>query len=204
MKHILCFGDSNTHGFIPFGGRYDDDTRYTGHLAKMLGPDYKIIEEGMNGRTSSLDDPMEPYRNALDYIIPCLKTHNPLDLTLVMLGSNDMKQRFNPTAEKVADGLRRLTKIILEYTETPVLLVSPILLAENIAALIPSDFSEQSVAVSRQLGTAVQNVAQELGTYYLNAADFAAPSAEDGLHLTPEGHRQLAEAFYSKIKEILH
>lgn len=55
MKHILCYGDSNTHGYIPGGGRYDDDTRYTGILAKLLGSDYRIIEEGLNSRTSPCD-----------------------------------------------------------------------------------------------------------------------------------------------------
>ena len=65
MKHILCYGDSNTHGYIPSGGRYDDDTRYTGILAKLLGSDYRIIEEGLNSRTSSFDDPFEPYKKSL-------------------------------------------------------------------------------------------------------------------------------------------
>ena len=93
MKHILCYGDSNTHGYIPGGGRYDDDTRYTGILAKLLGSDYRIIEEGLNSRTSSFDDPFEPYKNGMDCLIPCLDSHKPLDLTILMLGSNDMKSR---------------------------------------------------------------------------------------------------------------
>ena len=71
MKHILCYGDSNTHGYIPGGGRYDDDTRYTGILAKLLGSDYRIIEEGLNSRTSSFDDPFEPYKNGMDCLVPC-------------------------------------------------------------------------------------------------------------------------------------
>ena len=100
MKHILCYGDSNTHGYIPGGGRYDDDTRYTGILAKLLGSDYRIIEEGLNSRTSSFDDPFEPYKNGMDCLVPCLDSHKPLDLTILMLGSNDMKVYFSPSVEK--------------------------------------------------------------------------------------------------------
>ena len=70
MKHILCYGDSNTHGYIPGGGRYDIKTRWTGILADLLGSDYRIIEEGLNGRTSSLEDPFDPYKNGMEYIVP--------------------------------------------------------------------------------------------------------------------------------------
>lgn len=205
MKHILCFGDSNTHGFIPGGGgRYNDDTRWTGILATLLGNDYKVIEEGLNGRTSSFDDPLEPYKNGMDYIIPCLETHKPLDLTILMLGSNDMKARFQPSAEKIAASLHRLTKLIMEVSEAPVLLVSPILLGDNIIHTdFAGSFTNDSIAISHQLGAAIKNVADTLGTYYMNAADYANPSLTDSLHLTPEGHAALGKAFYQKIKEIL-
>ena len=106
MKHLLCFGDSNTHGYIPGGGRYDDNTRWPRLLARNLGEDFLVYEEGLNGRTSSMEDPFKPYKNAMDYIIPCLMTHEPLDLTILMLGSNDMKQYFSPSIEKITSGLR--------------------------------------------------------------------------------------------------
>ena len=110
MKHILCYGDSNTHGYIPGGGRYDDDTRYTGILAKLLGSDYRIIEEGLNSRTSSFDDPFEPYKNGMDCLVPCLDSHKPLDLTILMLGSNDMKIYFSPSVEKIAGSLPKYAR----------------------------------------------------------------------------------------------
>lgn len=197
MKHILCFGDSNTHGFIPGGGRYDDDTRWTGILRQLLGADYMIIEEGLNGRTSSFDDPLEPFKNAMDYIIPCLETHKPLDLTILMLGSNDMKQRFSPSVEKIAAGIELLTRLILDVSGAPVLLVSPILLGNNIdASDFASAFSHSAIAISHELGDALKGVADRLHIPFLNAADYAEPSPKDGLHLTAEGHRALAHAFY--------
>lgn len=200
MKHILCYGDSNTYGFIPWGGRYDDNTRWTCRLGAMLGEGYRVIDEGLNGRTSALDDPFEPGLNGLTYLVPCLKTHLPVDLTILMLGSNDLKQRFSPTVDKIADNLYRLAQIIREMSPSPILLVSPILLGPEI---VGPEFSEESLAVSRGLAPAIREKAQRLGIDFLNAADFTGPSHSDGLHLSPEGHAALAEAFYGKIMEIL-
>jgi lysophospholipase L1-like esterase len=201
MKHILCYGDSNTHGFIPWGGRYDDNTRWTCLLAKMLGSEYRIIDEGLNGRTTAENDPLEAYRNGLSYLVPCLQTHLPVDLTILMLGSNDMKDRFCPTAEKIADNLYRMTSIIKEMTQAPVLLVSPILLGPQI---VGGDFSKESLTVSAGLASAIEKRAKKLDVAFLNAADYADPSPSDGLHLEPEGHRAIADVFYQKIKEILN
>lgn len=204
MKHILCFGDSNTHGFIPGGGRYDDNTRWTCQLANLLGADYCIHEEGLNGRTSSFDDPMEPYKNAMDYIVPCLHTHAPLDLILVMLGSNDMKHRFSPSATKIADSIYRLTKLIQEESTAPILLVSPIHLGKDIAtSAFGVSFHSDAIAISHELGSCYKEVAKTLGVHFMDAAEYASPSAEDSLHLTKEGHTALANAFCEKIKSIL-
>lgn len=204
MKHILCFGDSNTHGFIPGGGRYDLHTRWTGLLAELLGKEYRIIEEGQNGRTSSFDDPFDPYKNAMNYIIPCLETHKPLDLTILMLGSNDMKSYLNPSVEKIAESLSRLCQIILATSGAPVLLVSPILLGDQMETSdFAATFPPSSVAMSHELGAALQQVADKLNIPFLDAARITEPSPEDSLHLSPEGHRKLAQAFAAKIREIV-
>lgn len=204
MKHILCFGDSNTHGYIPGGGRYDDNTRWTRLLANMLGEKYLICEEGLNGRTSSFDDPYEPFKNAMDYIIPCLQTHEPIDLTIVMLGSNDMKRYFSPTLEKITNSLRQLAKLIRDTTDAPVLLVSPIVLGEHMATSdFAASFPPASITLSHQLSPALANVAKELGIDFFDAATVAKPAVEDSLHLTAEGHKQLALALATKIHTIL-
>ena len=204
MKHLLCFGDSNTHGYIPGGGRYDDNTRWPRLLARNLGEDFLVYEEGLNGRTSSMEDPFKPYKNAMDYIIPCLMTHEPLDLTILMLGSNDMKQYFSPSIEKITSGLRSLTKIILDISEAPVLLVSPIHLGDKMAQSPFADsFQASSVALSHQLGPALSIVAEQLGAHFLDAAAVAEPSPEDSLHLAAEGHRRLADATTKKVQQLL-
>ena len=95
-KHILCFGDSNTHGYCAdpddcLGGgiRFTEEQRWTRLLQKALGEDYLVIEEGLSGRTTCFDDPIHEGLNALDYIYPCLKSHEAIDLLIIMLGTND-------------------------------------------------------------------------------------------------------------------
>lgn len=203
MKHILCFGDSNTYGFNPLGGRYDDNTRWTRLLAGLLGPDYLVLEEGLNSRTTALDDPYEPYRNAMDYIIPCLQTHAPLDLTILMLGTNDMKAYFQPSVEKINARLRRLTEIILTVSESPVLLVSPVHLGESTPGAPCAElYPPHSVEVSRGLAAALRQTAEDFGISFLDAAEYAEPDSADYVHLSPEGHRNLAVAFADKIHQM--
>ncbi len=202
-KHILCFGDSNTYGFNPYGGRYDADTRWTRVLASLLGSGYLILEEGLNSRTTALDDPYEPYRNAMDYIVPCIQSHAPLDLTILMLGTNDLKDYFQPSVEKICHRLRRLTEVILEVSLAPVLLVCPAALGES----SPGDpcallYPPHSVEVSRNLGTALKPMAEELGVPYMDASDHVSPDPADHVHLSPESHALLARAFAEKITEL--
>lgn len=105
-KRVLCYGDSNTWApDMDSGGRLNDSDRWTGRLAQHLGKDWTIIEEGLSGRTTVLDDPYEPFRNGRQYLTPCLLSHQPLDLVIVMLGTNDLKSRFNVTAEDIGRGI---------------------------------------------------------------------------------------------------
>ena len=105
-RRILCFGDSNTHGTNPVGPRYGEDERWPALLQAMLGEDYRVLEEGFGGRTIAFDDPVEGgYKSAMDYLPPCLMSHDPLDLVIVMLGTNDTKQRFAMSAPAIAQAL---------------------------------------------------------------------------------------------------
>ncbi len=95
IKTILCYGDSNTWGYIPAtAGRYPPDVRWPGVMRKLLGEKYNVIEEGLNGRTTVWEDPYKPGRNGLELLIPILDSHNPIDLVVVMLGTNDLKHFY--------------------------------------------------------------------------------------------------------------
>ena len=116
-KNILCFGDSNTYGESPEGlGRYPRLERWTGILAQRLGPAYHIIEEGLCGRTTVWEDPVEGDKCGIRHLPSCIASHTPLDLVILMLGTNDFKQRFHVTASDVALSLDRLVRTAQSMT----------------------------------------------------------------------------------------
>ena len=129
---IVAFGDSNTWGYNPANGtRFAPEIRWTGVMAAALGAGHRVIEEGLNGRTTVFDDPLEPDRRGVDYLPPCLRSHAPLDLLIVALGCNDMKARFQVSAGEIAKGVERLVALAQAEAVGPegapprVLLVAP-------------------------------------------------------------------------------
>jgi lysophospholipase L1-like esterase len=132
MPIIVAFGDSNTWGYDPAtGGRFPRAQRWPGVLQRGLGPDFEVIAEGLNGRTTVHDDPIEPYRSGADALPPCLMSHAPIDLLILALGCNDLKKRFSLSPFDIAEGARRLIFLARAYGEGPegrppkVLLVAP-------------------------------------------------------------------------------
>ena len=110
-KRILCYGDSNTWGYMVTGGRFPEDVRWPMRLQMLLGDGYTVIEEGFNGRTTVFDDPVEGgHKSGLTYLPPCVMSHSPLDLIIIMLGSNDLKKRFGMTAFTIGGGVTALIK----------------------------------------------------------------------------------------------
>ena len=106
MKNILCFGDSNTWGCVPgVFSRFPLDKRWTGLLAKALGEEYHVIEDGVKGRTVAVDDPHVPFRNGLSSLGYSLLRASPIDLMIVMLGTNDIKSFFPFTPYVVSNGV---------------------------------------------------------------------------------------------------
>lgn len=212
MKNVLCFGDSNTWGFnAATKERFAVDVRWTGVLRNFLGREYNIIEEGLNGRTTVLNDPIEDYRNGKEYITPCLRSHRPLDLVIIMLGTNDLKKRFSMTAFDIAAGAGVLVDIVLKSgtghngKAPKVLLISPIGVGANINE---SDFGEtfggdSSIKTARQFGSHYKRIAQQYGCEFMNAAEIAAPSPIDAIHMEAGEHKKLGEAVAGKVREIL-
>lgn len=109
--NILCFGDSNTWGYKPDkSGRYDENIRWTGLLQKKLGSGYHIIEEGLCGRTTVFQDELREGRRGLDLIGVTVEMHNPIDLMIIMLGTNDCKTRYKASASVIAKGLDQVIR----------------------------------------------------------------------------------------------
>ena len=211
MKQIrvFCYGDSNTYGYDPStGGRYPSDVRWTGLLQRMLGDGYEVLEQGCNGRTTVFPEPGAEWKSGLYGLKVCLNTCKPVDVMILMLGTNDLKTYYHAPAEEIAEGagtlVREAKAFLLEKCgrEPAVLLVSPIELGENVAdGPFGWEFDRESVEKSRRLAGLYREAAGRLGCRFLNAADFAAASKTDGVHLGPEGHRKLAEKIYSAIAE---
>ncbi len=207
MKTVLCYGDSNTYGYIPETGmRYPREIRYPGVLQRLLGDEYAVIEEGCNGRTTIYGESNEEWKNGLYYLKPCLNSHKPIDIVVMMLGSNDLKTFFDLTAEKIAYGAVVLVDTIQEFMPVKqgyvpkILLIAPPEIGENIRfSPFYGEFDENSITESRRFPEFYKALAQEKGCLYLNAAEYISPSDYDSLHLTPEGHRILAE----KVAEIV-
>lgn len=205
MKNILCFGDSNTYGYIPDGsGRYELSVRYPGVLQEILGADYHVVEEGLCGRTTIYEDPTRYCRKAVDYIEPCLYSHFPLDCIVIMLGTNDCKTVFRAQADEIKDGLAQVIKIIRNISAVPVIIVAPILLGEKIwQDNFDPDFDRESLDVSKKLASEYKKLATAEMCLFLNAAEFAYPSEADQEHMTPEGHKNLAAALAGIIKNMV-
>lgn len=216
-KRILCYGDSNTWGFDPATSqRFDRHIRWPGVLAESLGADYEIIEEGLNGRTTVWDDPVEGlHKNGRTCLLASLESHSPLDLVIIMLGTNDLKQRFGLPASDIADGAGVLVDLAqksgtgINANPPKVLLVSPISVSANIAtgqlsqSHLGQIFGQNSHERSLQFPVWYKTVANTFGCAYLNAAEFAAASPIDAIHLDAEGHRTLGQAIARQVWQIL-
>ena len=210
MKTILCYGDSNTYGYDPSTGfRYPADVRWTGVLKGLLGPDYVLIEEGCNGRTTVFDDPLEGWKNGLDYLKPCLNSHKPVDIVVMMLGSNDLKDCFGASAAEIADGAGVLVQTIQEFTQikqgyVPVIvLVSPPHIGPGIeSSPFSYAFDDTAIERSRRFAEEYKRVADKYGCVFFDAAPVAPPSRLDSLHLMPEAHKSLGEALARVIRTL--
>lgn len=211
MKTILCYGDSNTYGYDPASGmRYPENLRWTGRLKSFLGPGYAVIEEGCNGRTTVFREPGEEWKCGLDYLKPCLNSHKPVDMVVMMLGSNDLKTMFHASAGQIAEGVQRLVWEIYDFADRKqefrprIILVSPPQIGEGIVgSSFQNHFDETAVARCRELPGYYREVAERNGCVFFDAGKVVASSEEDSLHLRAEEHEKLAEALYVCIRENL-
>jgi lysophospholipase L1-like esterase len=207
MRTILCYGDSNTWGYDPSTqSRYPRDVRWPGVLRSELGEGYLVIEEGLNGRTTVWDDPIELDKNGATYLRPCIQTHKPMDLVVIMLGTNDLKTRFSLPACDIASGAGVLVDIVrksdtgIDGGVPEVLLIAPPPAVELTSF---AEMFENAVEKSRGFAKHYLRVANDKGCHYLNAGDFVESSTLDGIHLESDMHTRLGKSVAVKVMEIL-
>ena len=204
-KHILCIGDSNTYGYCaePFDcaddyDRFNEEERWTCLLAKNLGEDYLVIEEGLGGRTTVFNDPLTEGLSCLDVLFPIMMSHCPLDLLIIMLGTNDTKERFGVTAECIGVGMERLinkAKAINAWKNNSpnILLISPPHILDNMyTGPFYGVMGKECAEKSRELAFYYKAVAERTGCHFQDAEGIAEFNPTDGMHLTQNGHAALA------------
>ena len=205
MKTILCYGDSNTWGHVPLENRrYDLHERWPGVLRAELGEDFAVIEEGLPGRTTVHSDPIEgAHKNGLAVLPAILESHLPLDLVIIMLGTNDLKKRFSLSPFDIAQGAGRLVHYIQQGTwgiMPKVLLVCP----PPIARL--SDYAqmfEGAEAKSAGLADEYRRVAKELNVPFFNAGAAMVSSDRDGIHFEADQQQKLGQAIARTVRDLL-
>ena len=206
MKVILCFGDSNTYGRDPVTkGRLDRKIRWPGVLQNTLGEEYYVIEEGLNGRTTVWDDPVRggSKRNGSFYLLPCLESHAPIDLLIIMLGTNDLKARFAVTPYDIAESMGALIEISqrsqcgLTGNRPDILIMAPPPLGKLTEW---AETFQGGVEKSKKLAVYYESVASAYGCLFFDTSTVIQSSKLDGLHYDPQEHHKLGVA----VADIVH
>lgn len=210
-KTIVCFGDSNTHGYNSSNmGRFTEQERWPCVLADLLGPGYLVREEGLSGRTTSFEDPIFEGLSGFAAIYPCMMTHEPLDLLIIMLGTNDVKQRFAATPANIAKGMERLATKAIHTPEAwrgkpNILIIAPPPIEDGYNGTeIQGEMGVDCVDKSKAIIPLYRDVAERLVCHYLDASSIPgmAMYPYDYMHLSLESHRLLAQHLAGMIPEI--
>ena len=191
MKNILCFGDSNTWGYDPSTQtRFSKDIRWTGVLQQLLGSNYNIIEEGLNGRTTNVNEKQDhglgyfrPFRSAMDLLSVLIETNSPLDLIVVMLGTNDLKTNFNQSSEMIAKNMRLVCESIINndyFQSKSIILVSPTHINEESPNLLDSFIG--TTQASQSFSNSYRKISDDLNLYFVDASESVKTNKIDGLH----------------------
>ena len=218
MKNILCFGDSNTWGFVP--GAFDPETlymkrysireRWPGLLSNILGEDFHIIEEGLNGRTTNVEYPDLSGRSGTSYILPCLYSHSPLDLVILNIGINDTKVIFDRSMMEISKGMAEIIDLIRSTSYGPDMQGQPQILLLSPSALIHEGYVDQNnesafkggMEKSLLFNDYYEKLALERDCHYVDLQSVVSYSKIDGLHYDKRGHEVVASSVASKINEI--
>ena len=205
-KRVLLYGDSNTFGTMPMARLGDDgifpkDVRWGGVLAEGLGEGFDVVVEGLGGRTSALDDPIEgDFRNGLRVLPAILHSHKPIDTLVVALGTNDQKHRFGLLAEDIALGIARLVR---EALATGV--VGKALVIAPPPLKLCGPFVDMFAGIetrSEGLAGQIKRFARAEGAAFFDAGDVIEVDPTDGIHWNEAAHRALGTALVDVVREL--
>ena len=202
MRQILVYSDSLSWGIIPSTRqRQPFNARWPGVMEIELnaqGRSVRVIEDCLNGRRTVWEDPFKPGRNGLTGLAQRIEINSPLDLVILMLGTNDFQSMHPHTAGHAAQGIAtlvgavRLAPIEPGMPHPPILIVAPprMLVPQGPLAAKFTGAAEKSAG----LAEAYRGVAADLGCHFFDAGSVTAASRVDGIHLDADQHLLLGKA----------
>ena len=211
MRTLLAFGDSNTHGTVPMPARgsmerYGPEIRWPTMMAKGLAETWHLVEEGLPGRTTQFADPvMGSHMNGQEGLKIALASHRPVSLLLIMLGTNDLKRRFEPSVSRITAGVSGLLDLALhpdmavQHPWMQVLLISPPAVKE--LGPIRGDFNGAGLH-GPKLAAAYAALAEARGVEFFDAGSVIETSDVDGVHFLPDAHQTLGAAIADVVKQL--
>lgn len=211
IKKILCYGDSNTWGWVPSSmgtKRYDINNRWPSVMQNILGEEYKIIEEGLGARTTMFDDPRPEFslRNGAETLPIILDSHSPLSLVIIMLGTTDSKEMLNLSAQDITEGMRKLIKIVKNHKNLDgclspkILIVVPAIVDEK--AEFALKLFKGGALKTKSLIESYSKLAEEESVYYLNPTNDVKVDEFEGVHIDNKNHKILGSLIAQKILKI--
>lgn len=210
MRSVLAYGDSLTWGYDPENlGRHAYEDRWTSVLQKSLGHGVRVIAEGLNGRTTAYDDHLADCdRNGARLLPSVLATHKPLDLIIIMLGTNDMKQGIAGSAILAASGMKRLVELVrhhiwgFDYDAPDILIMAPPRICETANSAFAAMFKD-ALEESAMLATLYRDLADETGCGFFDAGSVAQTTPLDGIHLDAENTRAIGRGTEPMVRMML-
>lgn len=203
MKKILCFGDSNTYGYVPGSGkRYDKNTRWTGVLQQLSHGDFEITEAGCNNRTAFSDNPAGDFFTGCK-VLPTLLRQD-FDFIILFIGINDLQFLYNKSLENIKLGIENLVSIAQKRClHAKILLLSPASLGDGV---LNSGFSvmfdKTSIEKSKCLVAVYKTVSDKTGCYFVDMNTVAKVSEIDGLHYSEQEHEKIAYFMFEYISKL--
>lgn len=195
MKKILCYGDSNTYGFIPENcRRYEKNERWSGILSEILSNEYEIVEEGMNNRTGFFRNPEGLKQSGGEYLSIYLQNHKDFDICILNLGTNDSQIFYELTPQICKNGLESLINSIREVNpNTKIIIIPPVKITPNILnSGFSLMFNKNSIEKIQAVFPVFEQVAKENNCLYYDFNNIVSPSETDGLHYTKDSHKSIA------------
>ena len=207
-KRIVCYGDSNTWGDNPFGeDRYPANVRWPGVLQDVLGSDHEVIEEGLCGRTFVAEDSNKRHRTGIKHLTSIIQSQEPIDVLVIMLGTNDIKSTYGLSANDIADHLKETIELAQEESEDKAGNTSTILVICPAAVAVPTDREldermKGAPKICPQLPSLYEKVAKESGCLFLDAGELVTLETTDGYHLAPEHHEMLGKEVAKIVRSV--